>query len=126
MNHHKAGKKMGGAMGGGAMGGAGAGGMPGGGGAGGMMPKKDWRAEGSAYDPDTGKTTTVVKRPKGSMSMVEDGNTLNRHGNMMRRMPTSRYSGSVYDPETNTTRTIKAIPGGYGSMVEPGNTLWAH
>jgi hypothetical protein len=100
--------------------------MPGGGGAGGMMPKKDWRASGSAFDPDTGKTTSIVKGPHGSVSMVEDGNTLNQHANMSRRMPTSRYSGSLYDPETNTTRTINAIPGGYGSMVEPGNTLSQH
>lgn len=126
MNHHKAGKKMaGGAMPGamgGAMGGAMVGGMMGGG----AKPGKDWRAEGSAYDPDTGKTTTIVKGPKGSMSMVEDGNTLNQHRNMTRRMPTSRFSGSLYDPDTNTTRTIVGRPGAYGSTVEMGNTLGAH
>jgi len=119
MNHHKAAKKMAGGMPGGGMPG---GGMPGGG----AMPGNDWRASGSAYDPDTGKTTSIVKGPHGSVSMVEDGNTLNQHGNMMRRMPTSRFSGSLYDPDTNTTRTIVGRPGAYGSTVEMGNTLAAH
>lgn len=68
---------MGGMPGGGMMMPGGMGGMPGG--MPGMKPIKPWRASGSAYDPDTGKTTTIVRGPNGSVSMVEDGNTLFRH-----------------------------------------------
>jgi hypothetical protein len=57
------------------------GGMPGGGGAGGggKKPIKPWHASGSAFDPDTGMTTTIDRGPNGSMTMVENGNTLFRH-----------------------------------------------
>lgn len=34
---------------------------------------------GSIYDPETGKTTTVIRGPNGSVRTVEDGNTLSRH-----------------------------------------------
>jgi uncharacterized protein (DUF2147 family) len=118
MDHHKAGKKMIG----GAKGGAMVGGLMGGG----AKPKKDWIAEGSAYDPDTGKTTSIVRGPKDSMSMVEDGNTLDRHAEMMRRMPHGHASGALYDPATNMTTALSQGPNGWARSVEMGNTLWAH
>jgi hypothetical protein len=92
-----------------------------------MMPKKiKGHSSGSAYDPDTGKTTTVVMNPGAYGRIVEDGNTLDRHANMGKRMPHGRASGSAYDPDTNMTTSLSTGPTGWARSTEMGNTLYRH
>ena len=82
--------------------------------------------ESTAPERLTRKTTSIARGPKGSMSMVEDGNTLDRHAEMMRRMPHGHASGALYDPATNMTTALSQGPNGWARSVEMGNTLWAH
>ena len=98
------------------------------------------RSKGTGYNPATDKTITEKWTPEGFMRVVEDGNTMRDHEDMvMRRDPgkmpgggkkpgkhTGHSSGSVYDPDTNMTTSLSTGPTGWARSVEMGNTLYRH
>jgi uncharacterized protein (DUF2147 family) len=88
-----------------------------------VKPEITKKFGGSLFDPDINKTTTVLRGPTFSGSMIEDGNTLRDHADMISSRYTRPISGAVYDPETDQTSSMVGGAGGWVRKVEDGNTM---
>ena len=87
-----------------------------------MTPRRvTSRMSGSAFDPETGRTTTIIRGPNGSARMEEHGNRLGHHERVIQHSVTSRIFGSVFDPETGYATTAVQGPNGYARSVERRN-----